>query len=228
MPVHLQKEIIRLKQRLFTLSATVEEAVAKAMRAVEERDPRLAAMVIQADSEIDQCEVDVEEDCLKILALHQPVARDLRLLIAFLKITNDLERIGDLAVNIAECARELSPLDPITLAADLVGSAAIARTMLRNSLDSVVNLSRDKALIVMEMDDQVDDQDRAVAREVKQRFIAEPEHIDQLLILMLVSRHIERIADLATNIAEDAIYMADGEIVRHGRSVMRGEEVSSD
>ncbi len=135
-----------------------------------------------------------------------------------IKINNDLERIGDLAVNIAECAIAISPLKPVTLESDLSGSVVIAQIMLRESLDSVVNQNKEKALQVMEMDDHVDDQDRAAAIEVKRRIVKEPEHIDQLLILMLVSRHIERIADLATNIAEDAIYMIEGEIVRHGRS----------
>lgn len=218
MPVHLQQEFARLKRRLFTLSATVEEAVARAVRAVEERDPDLAGMVIEEDRNIDQDEVDVEEECLKILALHQPVAIDLRLLVAALKINNDLERIGDLAVNIAERAMELCRLDPVQLESDLAGAATLAQEMLHDSLDAVVNLDRDGAFEVMEMDDKVDDKNRAVIQEVKRRTPLEPEHIDQLLHLMLVSRHIERIADHATNIAEDAIYLADGEIVRHGRS----------
>jgi len=216
---HLRKELEHLKRRLLTLSGLAEESVRRAVRAVESRDASLAAKVIAADRDIDTMEVDVEEDCLKILALHQPVAIDLRFIIAVLKMNNDLERIGDLAVNIAERAEYLAGKKAAGVPVDLPAMAAKAQKMLRQSLDAVVNMDTKLARAVLAADDEVDQENRDVHELVKREISQDPTKIDELMQLLLVSRHIERIADQATNIAEDAIYMVEGEIVRHNRPV---------
>jgi phosphate transport system protein len=215
MVVHLTNELNKLKQLVLALSAIVEGSVEKAARAVGDRDAELAHRVIESDQQIDQMEVDVEEECLKILALHQPVAVDLRFIITVLKMNNDLERIGDLAVNIAERAIDLTQSPPVALEFDLVDMAAKAQQMLRRALDSVVNMNAELARQVCSEDDAIDAAKHAMAQKAKQKILRSPQDLDALVNLLLVSRHIERIADHATNIAEDAIYMVKGEIVRH-------------
>jgi len=158
-------------------------------------------------------EIDVEEDCLKILALHQPVAIDLRFIVAVLKINNDLERIGDIAVNIARRAVYLNSQEPMDIPVDLAGLAG--KAMLRQSLDSLVNMDASLARSVCTADDEVDEMDRQIQKQIKGRIRAVPERVDYPTQLLRVSRHLERIADHATNIAEDVIYMTDGEILRH-------------
>ena len=212
---HLARELNKLRERLLTLSAKVEESLHRAVRAVQVRDADLAEKVITAEREIDNMEVDVEEDCLKILALHQPVAIDLRFIIAVLKMNNDLERIGDLAVNIAQRAKYLAGKSPADVPIDLPAMAAKAQTMLRQSLDAVVNMDTALAREVLKADDEVDRENRYVHEQVKKCIAEDPSCLDELIQLLIVSRHIERVADLATNIAEDAIYMVEGDIVRH-------------
>jgi phosphate transport system protein len=215
MPVHLEKELATLKKQVLAISALVEGALQKSVHAVQTRDAELAQQVIAADREIDQLEVQLEEECLKILALHQPVAIDLRFIIAMLKMNNDLERIGDLAVNIAQRAVHLTRKAPVTLDFDLAEMAAKSQAMLRKSLDAVVGMDADLARQVREADDEVDAANREVARRVKAGIRGNIANLSALLHLLLVARHIERVADLATNIAEDAIYMVEGRIVRH-------------
>jgi phosphate transport system protein len=216
MRVHLQKELAKLKKRLISLSALVEENLRLAIKSIERADSCLAEMVRERDKEIDNLEVEIEEDCLKILALHQPVATDLRFLICVLKMNNDLERIGDLAVNIAERAGFFSTADPVDMAGDLPKMAARAQSMLRRSLDSVVNLDTKLAEEILQADEEIDGMHRQVVEQVKKRLQNMPVNVEELLQVMVVSKHIERIADLATNIAEDTIYMVEGKIVRHG------------
>ena len=216
MSQHFQREIERLKKKILALSAVVEESVRRAIRSVEERDTCLAQRVIKTDVEIDQTEIDVEEECLKILALHQPVAIDLRFIVAVLKINNDLERIGDMAVNIAERAVFLSTQDKLDIPFKLRDMAEKAQSMLRRSLDALVNLDSALALEVCAADDEVDDLFRIMYDHVKDGVAKQPENADSLINILSVSRYLERIADHATNIAEDVIYMVDGEIVRHG------------
>jgi phosphate transport system protein len=217
MQIHLQNELDALKKRILAMSAAVEESVKQAVKAVEEGDTALAAQVIKGDREIDITEVEIEEDCMKILALHQPVAVDLRFMIVMLKMNNDLERIADLAVNIAERARFFSTEEPVGAEGVLQEMAAKARTMLRQSLDSVVNFDTAIAREVLAADDVVDQCYQDVTEQIKERLAKMPVDVERLLQTVLVAKHIERIADLATNIAEDTIYMVDGEIVRHGR-----------
>lgn len=215
MSMHLQKEIENLKKRILELGAVVEESVRQAVTAIEKRDARLATAVIERDAEIDHLEVIVEEECLKIMALHQPVAIDLRFIIAVTKINSDLERIGDLAVNIAERAVYLATQPRIDIPFDFAGMAESAQQMLRESLDALVNLDGRLARRVSAEDAEVDRINRDMYAQVKDGIRSHPDHLDSLIHLLSVSRHLERIADHATNIAEDVIYMIEGVIVRH-------------
>jgi len=160
-------------------------------------------------------EIDIEEECLKLLALHQPVAMDLRFIVAVLKINNDLERISDLAVNVAERAAFLAARPKIDAPFDFLLMARKAQTMLRMSLDALVNWESSLASQVCAMDDEVDAINREMYNQVKDEIRKHPENLDALIHLLSVSRHLERIADQATNIAEDVIYMVEGKIVRH-------------
>ncbi len=215
MPVHLQREIENLKKKILSLGAKVETAVPEATLSLETRDASLAQKIIENDIEIDQSEVEVEEDCLKILALHQPVAIDLRFIVAVLKINNDLERIGDLAVNIAERAAFLATQPKVDVALDFAGMAHKTQIMLKKSLDALVNLSVDFAHEVCAYDDEIDAMNRRMYIDVQEAIRVHPEQIEPLIHLLSAARHLERIADHATNIAEDVIYMVEGKIVRH-------------
>ena len=212
---HLQRDIENLKKKLLALSARVETAVRDATLSIEQRDADLARHVIKNDQQIDDTEVEVEEDCLKLLALHQPVAIDLRFIVAVLKINNDLERIADLAVNVAERAVFLANQPPADLSFDFVFMADKAQDMLRRSLDALVNLNPHAAQQVRESDDEIDAMNRQVYTQVEKVINIHPEQTQTLIHLLSVSRHLERIADHATNIAEDVIYMIEGQIVRH-------------
>lgn len=215
MPLHLNREMDKLKAKLLSLSALAEESVRNAVMALENRDERLAQMVIDVDPEIDLAEVDLEEECLKILALYQPVATDLRCIVACLKINNDLERIGDLAVNIAERAEYIATHDRVDIPLDFAAMAEKARAMVKKSLDSFVGMNARMAREVCAADDEVDAMNRDAYLQVEDAIREHPEHMDVLVHLLTTSRHLERIADHATNIAEDVIYMIEGEIVRH-------------
>lgn len=216
MSVHLQRAIEGLKKGLLSLCAMVEEQVQRALRALLERDVELARQVEQRDMEIDQREVEVEEECLKTLALHQPVAGDLRFIVAALKINNDLERIGDLAVNVARKAASFSPQTSMEIPFNLAGMGEKTQEMLRDSLDSLVNLDPKLANSVCARDDEVDQMKRAIRIRAEEMMRKDPDRVSPLLTLLAVSRNLERIADHATNIAEEVIYMVEGKIIRHG------------
>ena len=215
MPKQLQKEIEIIKNRILNLSNQVKTAVHDATVAIEQRDGKLARKVIENDTVIDRQEIEIEEECLKTLALHQPVAIDLRFIIAMLKINNDLERIGDLAVNVAERAALLATRPKPDISFDFVGMAGAAQSMLTKSLDALVNLSIELAKEVCTSDDTVDAMNRQMYVKVQQAIGIHPEQMESLIHMLSVSRHLERIADHATNIAEDVIYMIEGQIVRH-------------
>lgn len=218
MPVRLQKELQKLKKRILSLGTMVEERVRMAIRAVETRDEKLAKRIIEMDREIDENEVEVEEECLKILALHQPVAVDLRFISAVIKINNDLERIGDQAVNIAERVVSIARRPQVTVPFDYKLMAEKTETMLKESLDALVNLDADLAHKVCLKDDEVDDINREIYDKVKEAIRSHPDRVGYMINLLLVSRHLERIADLTTNIAEEVIYLIEGEISRHRMS----------
>ncbi len=211
----LQKELDKLSQRLLTLSAIVEQGVQQAAHSLAAFDVELAKKVINSDQQINDMEVELEEECLKALALYQPVAIDLRYIAAVLKINNDLERIGDLAANIAERAVALAEDTRIRPPYDSEGMASLAQNMLKVSLDCLVRLDVQLARKVLLMDDEMDQRHKDNFGLIKEQILLHPEHLDQLSHYLTISRHLERIADLATNIAEDVYYMIEGEIVRH-------------
>ncbi|MHB8974826.1 MAG: phosphate signaling complex protein PhoU [Pirellulaceae bacterium] len=215
MSVHLQREINKLKQSLLSLCRMVENQVQLAVKALLDRDQALAEQVEERDHEIDQREVEVEEDCLRVLALYQPVANDLRLIVAVLKINSDLERVGDLAVNIAHKAIAVVGESDVTVPDVLPEMAEKTQSMLHDSLDALVALDTRLAAGVCARDDEVDQLKRTIRLEVEKRIETNPKHLRPLLRLLAVSRNLERIADSATNISEDVIYMVDGKIIRH-------------
>lgn len=212
---HIAKAIDDLKRDLIGLGSRVEENVREAIEALAKRDVTLAKHVIEGDHSVDDLEVEIEEECLKILALHQPVAIDLRKIVAALKITNDLERIGDLAVNIAERSEFISSQPAPSVVLDFPLMCQKAQWMLKNSLDAFVRSDTNLARQVCLADDEVDAINSQMYGQVQEGIRQEIADTEVLLHLLSVSRHLERIADLATNIAEDVIYMIDGEIVRH-------------
>ncbi len=216
MTQHLQREIESLKKRTLALSAVVEDSVHRAVKAVAERDAKLADGVLNGDREIDYLEVEVEEECLKVLALHQPVAIDLRFIIAVLKINNDLERIGDLASNVAHRAAALAKLPPVASPFDFDAMAKAVKVMLRQSLEALVTLDAGLARRVCAADDKVDAINRELYQKITGLIRARPDDTESLIHYFSVSRNLERIGDHATNIAEDVIYMVEGQIVRHG------------
>jgi phosphate transport system protein len=203
---------------ILSLGALVEQRVNRIKQAIEDRDVVFAKEIIHLDHEIDEMEVEIEEECLKIIALHQPVATDLRFLIAVIKINNDLERIGDQVVNIAQRVVSIAkhPVAPYQF--DYSVMADKAEGMLRMSLDSLVNQDLDLAIKVLQLDDEVDSiKDEAYDNIKKAIADGVTEDIGYMINLLLISRHIERLADHATNIAEEVVYMIEGEIVRHGK-----------
>jgi phosphate transport system protein len=212
---HLQTEIEKLKKKILLIGAMVEEAQQKSVKAVLDRNAALARSVIESDKEIDRLEVELEEECLKVLALHQPVAVDLRFIVAILKINNDLERIGDLAVNIAGRAEFLARQERLAIPYDLADMAQAVRGMLKQSLDALVNLDLETASRVCAADDKVDEANRKMYQLVMQAIRDNPDQMESYINMLSVSRYLERIADHATNIAQDAIYFMEGEIVRH-------------
>ena len=215
MAQHLQREIENLKRKLLALGARVETSVRDATLSIEERNAVLAQKIIDNDINIDNSEIEIEEDCLKILALHQPVAIDLRFIVAVLKINNDLERIGDLAVNMAERAVFLATQPKVNIPIDLVDTARNTQSMLKQSLDALINHDVKLAHEVCKNDDVVDQKNRQMYLKVQEAILKNPEQISALIHLLSASRHLERIADHATNIAEDVIYMVEGQIIRH-------------
>jgi len=216
---HFTREIEKLKRRILEHGARVEEAFTHAVTAVHNRDAHLAQTVIDGDHDVDQAEIDIEEECLKLLALYQPVAGDLRFVVAVLKINNDLERIGDLAVNIAQRAQSMAQTPPAGFPFDFSTMSNRAALMLHQSLDALASGQTDAAREVCAMDDEVDAINRLMYERVRDAILGNPEHIETYIQAIGISRSLERIADHATDIAEDVVYMASGEIIRHAFSL---------
>jgi phosphate transport system protein len=212
---HLQRDLERLRQSLLRMAALVEETVFQAAHALQRRDMALADKVIAGDDVIDAEENRVEEECLKILALHQPVARDLRLVAAAMMICIDLERMGDLAASIAERALVVVRTPKLPIPDRLPRMTDLTTLMVRQALDSFVNLDTRLARVVGSLDDEVDRYNTQIIRELIDTMRGSPELVEPALSLFSAVRHLERIADHATNIAEDVIYLVEGEIVRH-------------
>lgn len=217
MPKHLTREMERLERGILTLGTMVEDAINKATIALVSRRPQLANEVIDGDSLIDAREVELEEDCLKVLALHQPVAVDLRFIVATIKVNSVLERMGDLAQNIAECAVKLAEQEPLDAPIDMLAMVDQVRTMVRRSLQALVEMDTELALEVCRSDDEVDDARDHIDSVLAEIMQARPDTVERGILTMSAARHLERIADQATNIGEDVVFMVEGDIIRHGR-----------
>jgi len=212
---HIRKEIDNLKKHLLTLSSMVEKNLEEAVYSLIQRDTAKAREVMSRDSEVDLKEVEVEEECLKVLALHQPVAIDLRTIVSIMKINDTLERIGDLATNIAERAAFLSTRQECRVNMDFAMMSDKVTSMLSRALDSMVKEDPRLAWEVCGDDDEIDNMNRNMYMAVQEGIRKTPERMEEIIHMLSVSRHLERIGDLATNIAEDVIYLIEGKIVRH-------------
>jgi phosphate transport system protein len=216
MAVLMQQELDELKKQLLALSAEVEGRVKQAVQALLTGDRKLAQKVKDGDAQIDNLEIELEEECLKVLALHQPVATDLRFIVSILKINNDLERVADFAVNIADRALDLGGAIKIECPYDVATMAELVEKMLKMALDSLVDKDTELARKTIRLDDEVDDMHKENFVKVKEAIKMDPTFIDGLVYYLSISRYLERMGDLATNIAEDVVYQVDGEIIRHG------------
>ena len=223
MSKHLERDLDDLQRDILTQAGSVEEAIHRAIRALQERNAELAQQVIEGDAEIDEEENHVEEECLKILALHQPVAVDLRRIASAMLINVDLERMADLAEDIAERAVHLSRLPFFPIPERLQRMTDLTTMMVLQSLDSFVNMDARLARSVCRLDDEVDRYNNEIIEELIHGMQGSPEMVEPGLSMFSAVRHLERIADHATNIAEDVIYLVEGEIVRHRPAAVNAE-----
>jgi phosphate transport system protein len=215
MRTHFERDLDHMQQHIIDLAALVEKAIHQTVDALQSRQPRLAEEVIRGDETIDQEENFVEEECLKMLALHQPVAVDLRRIIAVLKINGDLERMADLCVNIAERVVTLGDMPTLPFPGRLQKMTDLTTGMVRHSLDAFMKADANLARHVIRLDDEVDCCNKEIIDELIALMQASPEFVTQGLSVFSAVRHLERIADHATNIAEDVVYLIEGEIIRH-------------
>ena len=213
--IKLEEDLVKLKKMLFDMSTSVEEMVAKSIKALKDRNMIMAEEVIKSDRKINQMEIEIDDQCIRILALYQPEAADLRTVSMIMKINSELERIGDHAVNIAEKTIYLSDKPLVKPLIDIPRMAEKAIEMLQESLDAFINRDADLAVAVCKKDDEVDAIEPQIVRELITYMISDPKTIDRALTLILIARDIERIADLATNIAEDTYYVASGKTLKH-------------
>jgi phosphate transport system protein len=214
-PRHFEVELQALKNRLLGMGALVEERVHGAMQALMERRVEAAEAIVAGDAEVNELQIEIDDRCLKLLALQNPMASDLRLITAAMKINADLERIGDQAVNIAENAVKVAAAPPLRPLMDLPRMAELAEGMTRDSLDAFVRRDADLARDILARDDEVDQLKDQIFRVLLTHMMADPGTIERALSLILVSRNLERIADHATNIAEDVIFVVEAKDVRH-------------
>ena len=212
---HFQEELDDLKGRLLEMGGLAEDRVRLAVRALTDRDHALVDRVLTNDAAINQLHIEVDDRCFKLLALHQPMAVDLRSIVSAVKINTDLERVGDLAVNIAEAVARYLQHPPVKELIDIPRMASIAQDMLRDALDAYVRRDMALAQDVLHRDDELDLLKTLVFRELLGHMLRDPGTIEPSLDLILVSRHLERIGDHATNIAEDVIFMVSAKDVRH-------------
>jgi phosphate transport system protein len=212
---HFHDELSHVKVRLLTMSGEAEAALGLAVEALLERDGEKARRVIAGDRVIDSMEVEIEEQCINLLALQQPMARDLRMLTSALKIANDLERVGDHAVNIAQSTERLTQARPITPEPEIVEMARLARDMLSDALEAFIRGDANAGREVCMRDDKVDALHRSVFRILLTHMMEDPHMIGAGMELFLVSRNLERVADLATNIGEDVVFLVEGKSIKH-------------
>lgn len=210
-----EEELTDLRQNILAMGGLVEKQIAKAIQALVERDRALAEATIEKDVEVNALDVAIDEMCLRLLALRQPAGRDLRFITTALKITTDLERIGDRAVSISERAIELATEPPLKPYIDIPRMADISLGMLRQSLDAFVREDPDMALAVCRSDDEVDKLNGQIFRELLSYMIEDPHTITRAMRILFVSKYLERIADHATNIAEMVVFMVKGQSIRH-------------
>ena len=219
MSIHFVNEMERLHRDIVSMCSTVEENISEAVSGLQNRSSGLAEELAVRDREVNKLDIRIEEECLKILALYHPVANDLRRVAAVLKITGELERVGDLAVNIAERSASLSMWPEFPLPSRLSEMAKGALSMLHSSIDAYVEMDGEKARSVVAQDDVVDDLNDQLIDELRQDMVTTTGLVEPGMHLFSVIRHIERVADHATNIAEDVVYLIEGQIIRH-----RGEQ----
>lgn len=214
MTTHLTRAMHQIKKEILSLGAMVEDRFKKAIYAIQTEDLAQAQYIIDTDFKVDEREIEVEEECLKTLALYQPVATDLRLIVAVIKINNDLERIADYAVSIAQ-RYKTSSQNSSTFKYDYTAMGDQAARMLKMSLDALVSMDVDMAYSVREMDREVNTMRNDAYRVMKEDIRSHPQMVEEIINMYLISRHIERVGDHTTNIAEEVIYLIEGEIIRH-------------
>jgi phosphate transport system protein len=213
---HFHDELDTLQKRLMEMAGIVEQIVARASRAVLERDPTASAEIMKVDDRVDELEVEIDERVVELLALHQPMASDLRQVIATNKVANDLERVGDHAVNMAKAARRLADTSPLPELRELGEMVEITREMLGDALAAYVTRNATTARMVCLTDDKVDNLRRSLFRILVTHMLEDPKRIGGALELLLVSQNLERIADLSTNISEDVVFLVEGRTIKHG------------
>jgi phosphate transport system protein len=210
-----EEDLKKLREDILYMGGLVEDQIQKAVNSLVNRDSQMAEMIIQRDHEVNRMDVDIDELCIRLLALHQPAARDLRFITTGLKITTDLERIGDMAVNICERALELNREPQLKPYIDIPRMAQISQRMIRESLDAFVREDTDLALKVCKDDQEVDDLNSQIFRETVSFMIEDPHTINRAMKIGFISKYLERIADHATNIAEMVVFMVKGKSIRH-------------
>jgi phosphate transport system protein len=225
---HFVHEIDALKAQLLLMGGRAESIVQKSIEALRRRDPTLAREVLADDRELDQQEIDIEARCVSLLALQQPLASDLRFVTAALKISNDLERVGDHAVNIAQSALRLSAEPQLKPLVDIPRMTDLAAGMLREALDAFVERDADTARRLVRRDDEVDELNRQMFRELVSFMIEDPHTITRAMELILVARNLERVADLATNVAEEVVFIAEARIIKHHTETLAGDAPGPD
>ncbi|MDO9069627.1 MAG: phosphate signaling complex protein PhoU [Deltaproteobacteria bacterium] len=218
---HFDRELLELKEKLLLMAAKVEQLIKQSIESLMKKDAVLAQSLFALDKEVDKLEIEIEEDAIALIARHQPAAGDLRFLIGAIKINNDLERISDHGVNIAQSAIRLAAQPELKPLIDIPRMAELSIGMLKDSLDSFVNNDPDKARAVCKSDDQVDDLKDQIFRELLTYMMEKQDSIGRAMDLILVSRNLERVADLSTNISEEEIYISEAKIVKH--NVQKGK-----
>ena len=213
--IRLEEEISKLKKMLFEMATSVEEMIAKSIKALKDRNMIMAEEVIKSDAKINEMEIHIDNQAIKILALYQPEAEDLRTVSMIMKINNDLERIGDHAVNIAEKTIYLADKPPVKPLIDIPKMADKAIQMLQESLDAFVNKDAELAVAVCKKDDEVDSLEPQIVRELVTYMVSDSTTIPRALHLLNISKTLERIADLSTNICEDVIFLVEARVIKH-------------
>lgn len=212
---HFEQEIETLRESILRLGGLVEEAIGRALLALVQRDDAVARTVVEADNEVDRLELQIDNHCMEILALHQPFARDLRFVTTAMKITTDLERIGDLAVNMAERALELNREPQLKPFIDIPLMGRRAQEMVRGALNAFVRQDALAARQVIDLDDELDSRMEQIFRELVSYMLERPDSITRALRLTFVAKYLERMGDQATNICEQVVYMVEGQVIKH-------------